>query len=227
MRAKPIKTGFFTHGGGAIRPNAPKDGKRADAENPIKTRFFTCGTCGKNQSAASGGGSLGTRPPFREACRNCHNPPAQPCGKKLSFQRVAEATNNPRLFRDTYWGNFRLALNADTITAEHIQNRDAFAKRWRLRRLLGSVGLYPSTGTGEDFDHPETYKDAEGWVVLVVSNYRGPPPSVLGLVRIAPIYGLGVVSYAGRFASQRELRARLDACGGERKPFAVRGRATR
>lgn len=140
---------------------------------------------------------------------------------------VAAATAFPKLYAGTYWGNFRLDRNADTITAEHIQNRDAFAKRWRLRRLLGSVGLYPSTGTGEDFDHPETYKDAEGWVVLVVSNYRGPPPSVLGLVRIAPIYGLGVVSYAGRFASQRELRARLDACGGKRIPFSVRGRAIR
>jgi len=115
--------------------------------------------------------------------------------------------------------------NAHAITPEIICNRDAFAKRWKLRRLVGGVGRYPATGRKEDFDHPETYKDADGWVVLVVSNYGGPPPSVLGLRRIAPIYGRGVVSYAGRFASMREMRARLDACGGERKPFAVRWRA--
>lgn len=139
---------------------------------------------------------------------------------------VAAATAYPKLYAGTYWGNFRLNMNAESITAEIIQNRDAFAKRWRLRRLLGSVCLYPSIGSGEDFDHPETYKDAEGWVVLVVSNYNAPPPRVLGMVRVAPIYCVGAESYVGRYASQRELRARLEACGGKRKPFSVRGRAT-
>ena len=127
--------------------------------------------------------------------------------------KVAACTSHPKLYGETYWGNFRADCNSVTITPEIIGNRNAFAKRWRLRRLLGTVGLYPSTAQGEDFDHPETYRDAEGWIVLVVSNYKGPPPSVLGLVRIAPIYGVGVVSYVGRFASQRELRARLESCG--------------
>ena len=129
--------------------------------------------------------------------------------------RVAATTLHPELYGGTYWGNFRADRNADAITAEIIENRNRFAKRWRLRRLLGTVGHYPSTGRGEDFDHPETYRDADGWIVLVVSNYGGPPPSVLGMVRIAPIYGRGVESYVGRFASMREMRARLEACGGE------------
>ena len=88
--------------------------------------------------------------------------------------------------------------------------------------MLGGVGQYPAKGKGEDFDHPETYRDADGWVVLVVSNYgKGKPPAVLGLGRIPPVYSRGVVSYAGRFASVRELKARLAACGGDRRPFNV------
>lgn len=136
--------------------------------------------------------------------------------------RVAEATRYPKLYRDTYWGNFRVDLNADVITPEIIHNRNAFAEAWRLRKEAGGVGHYPAKGRGEDFDHPETYKDAEGWVVLVVSNYNGPPSAVLGLGRIAPIYSTATESYAGRFASMREMRARLEACGGDRKPFCVR-----
>lgn len=141
--------------------------------------------------------------------------------------RAADATRYPNLYRDTYWGNFQMDRNGHAITPEIIENRNRFAGRWRLRQSVGGVGRYPATERGEDFDHPETYKDAEGWVVLVVSNYNGPPPAVLGLVRIAPIYGRGVESYVGRFASMKELRARLDACGGKRIPFSVRGRATR
>ena len=88
--------------------------------------------------------------------------------------------------------------------------------------MLGGVGQYPARGRGEDFDHPETYRDADGWIVLVVSNYgKGKPPAVLGLGRIPPIYGRGVVSYAGRFASVRELKARLAACGGDGRPYSV------
>ena len=127
--------------------------------------------------------------------------------------RAADATRCPHLYRDTYWGNFKLDYNADVITPEIVENRNRFAVRWRLRRLLGGVGQYPARAMGEDFDHPEIYKDAKGWVVLVVSNYNGPPPRLLGMVRIAPIYSTAVESYVGRFASVRELKARIVACG--------------
>lgn len=132
----------------------------------------------------------------------------------IQVETAADATRFPHLYRGTYWGNFRLDANADMIGPEIIRNRDAFAKRWELRRRIEAVGRYPATGRGEDFDHAETFKDAEGWVVLVVSNYGSiPPPAVLGMERIAPLYGRGVGSWAGRFASVRELRARLEACG--------------
>lgn len=138
---------------------------------------------------------------------------------------AAGATRFPHLYAGTYWGTSPLDGNGDRITAGIIRNRNAFARRWKLRKPLGWAGPYPVRGRGEDFDHPELYRDAAGWLVLVASNYGGKPPGVLGLARIAPVYARGVVSYAGRFASMRELRARLEACGDWRKPFAVRGGA--
>ncbi len=134
---------------------------------------------------------------------------------------AAEATRCPDLFRGVYWGAFNLANNADMITADILRNRDAFAVEWRLLRCIdGLLTRYPATGRGDDFDHAETYRAEDGAVVLVVSNYNGPPPDVLGLGRVAPIYGRGVESYAGRFASVKELRARLGACRADRMPFA-------
>ena len=83
MSAKPIKTGFFTCGRGQKRPSALVAGNGQDAEKPIAARFFTLGSMGKNSYCRKLLGSLGTRSPFREACRNCHNPPPQPGGEKI------------------------------------------------------------------------------------------------------------------------------------------------
>ena len=74
MRAEPIKTGFFTLGNGAIRPDTPNRQRGQGAENPRRYWFFTLGSMGKNSFAASGTGGLGTHSPFRGVCRNCHNP---------------------------------------------------------------------------------------------------------------------------------------------------------
>ncbi len=140
--------------------------------------------------------------------------------KRLS-RTAATATRFPHLFRATYWGAFKVGRDAETITPEVVENRNRFARQWRLRRNAGGVRPYPQRGQGYDFDHAELYKDAEGWLVLVCSNYGAtPPPVVLGMVKIAPLYCTGAESYAGRYATRRELRARLKACAGDRRPFA-------
>lgn len=135
---------------------------------------------------------------------------------------AADATNRPALYRGTYWGNAPLDKNRGRITPEIIRNRNAFAKRWKLCKPLAWTGKYPARGHGEDFDHPELYRDVAGWIVLVVSNYNAPPPEVLGMVRTAPLYSRGVESYVGRVVSLRELKARLAACDGGKRPFEVR-----
>ena len=129
--------------------------------------------------------------------------------------RTADQTATPALWRDSAWGDLRLDdKNAEAITARIFRNRNFFAEEFGLVRYLSAVRQYPRTRRGLDFDHPEAYRTESGGVVLFVSNYRGPPPPSLGLARIPPIYSTEAESYAGRFASIKEMRASLAACGG-------------
>ena len=135
---------------------------------------------------------------------------------------AAEATDYPELFRDTYWGRFTLARNPD-ITPAIIRNRNAFARDWKLRSRSRALLPRPTVLGGEDYDHAEQYRDEAGWFVLVCSNYGDiPPPAIFGLRKVPPLYCEGATSYAGRFASLRELRARLEAVEGAPKFGAVR-----
>ena len=123
---------------------------------------------------------------------------------------VAHATNHAKLFRPTYWGNFREGPNATTITPAIIENRNRFAAEYDLREAVG-LTLYPHKTPGSDFDHMEVYRDGTGGIVAVCSNYNGPPPSFLGMRPLYPIYSTGTTSYVARFASVKEMRQRFGA----------------
>ena len=130
---------------------------------------------------------------------------------QTASRTAAEATARPDLYGGTYWGNFTLARNPD-ITPAIIANRNRFAEEWRIKARSRALLPRPTVIGGEDYDHAEQYRDEAGWFVLVVSNYGDiPPPPVLGMRTIPPLYCEGATSYAGRFASLRELRARLEA----------------
>ena len=141
---------------------------------------------------------------------------------QTASRTAAEATARPDLYGGTYWGNFTLALNPD-ITPAIIRNRNAFARDWKLRSRSRALLPRPTVLGGEDYDHPELYRDEAGWLVLLVSNYgKTPPPPILAMQRIPPIYHAHATSYAGRYASLSELRARLEAVEGAPKFGAVR-----
>jgi len=141
---------------------------------------------------------------------------------QTASRTAAEATARPDLYGGTYWGNFTLARNPD-ITPAIIANRNRFAEEWRIKARSRALLPRPTVIGGEDYDHAEQYRDEAGWFVLVVSNYGDiPPPPVLGMRMIPPLYCEGATSYAGRFASLRELRARLEAVEGAPKFGAVR-----
>ena len=126
------------------------------------------------------------------------------------FSRFADATDNQRLFQNTYWGNFREGPNATTITPAIVENRNRFAVEYDLREAVG-LTLYPYTPPGSDFDHMEVYRDGNGEIVAVCSNYNGPPPSFLGMRPLYPIYSTGTRSYVARFANVKEMRQRFGA----------------
>ena len=104
-----------------------------------------------------------------------------------------------------------------------IANREAFARNWKIKSRSGAMIPRPTVLGGEDYDHPELYRDEAGWLVLLVSNYgKTPPPPILEMRRIPAIYHQHATSYAGRYASLSELRARLEAVEGAPKFGAVR-----
>ena len=128
---------------------------------------------------------------------------------------AAQATNHPELFRDTYWGCSTLALDSE-ITPAIIANRNRFAEEWKIKARSHALLPRPTVLGGEDYDHIEQYRDADGFFVLVASNYGDgiPPPAVLGMKRIDPLYSTNATSYAARFSTLKELRARLEAAEG-------------
>lgn len=134
---------------------------------------------------------------------------------------AAAATAFPDLYGGTNWGHATLARNPD-ITPAIIANRNGFARDWKLRRRCRAMIPRPTVTGRADYDHPELYRYADGWLVLVVSHYgTTPPPPVLGLRKIPPMYREDATSYAGRFATLRELRARLDAAEGGGPKFGA------
>ena len=137
---------------------------------------------------------------------------------------AAEATARPDLYGGTYWGNFTLARNPD-ITPAIIANRNRFAEEWRIKARSHALLPRPTVLGGEDFDHVEQFRDEAGLLVLVCSNYGDgiPPPAILGMKRIAPLYSTDATTYAGRYATLKELRARLEAVasGGGREKFSA------
>ncbi len=144
--------------------------------------------------------------------------------RKPDTRTAAEATARPDLYAGTYWGNFRIEREAE-ITQEIIRNRNRFAEEWKIMARSHADIPRPTVLGGEDYDHPELYRDADRLFVLVVSNYGHdiPPPAVLGMKLIAPLYSTDATTYAGRYATLKELRARLEAVasGGGREKFST------
>jgi len=136
---------------------------------------------------------------------------------------AAEATDYPELFRDTYWGRFTLARNPD-ITSAIIRNRNRIAAEWELVRQIEAYTLLAAgADVRADFDHAEAYESRWGWIFLLCANDSKPPPPVLGMKPIPPVYTRGVRSHAARYATRREFRARLEAVasGSGRKKFSA------
>ena len=120
---------------------------------------------------------------------------------------VADATDHPKLFRQTYWGNF--ALGDEVITPDIYANRNKLVQEWKLTRAVEAFIPRPALPPRCDFDHPEVYRDRDGGIVLVVSNYNGPPPRALGMQHVDQVYSTATQSYLRRFDSIKELREAL------------------
>ena len=103
-----------------------------------------------------------------------------------------------------------------------IQNaRIRFAEKWGLRKRCILSLPEPRTERGEEWHMPEAFYDRHGRIIQLCHNYGSPPPAIMEMKPIGCLYREDATSYAGRFASLRELRARLDAAEGGGEKFGA------
>lgn len=105
---------------------------------------------------------------------------------------------------------------------EILEARIRFAEKWELRKRCILLIPEPRTKRGEEWSHPEAFRDWHGRIVQLAHNYGSPPPAILGMKPIGCLYREDATSYAGRYVSLREQRARTEATGGGPKFGAAR-----
>ena len=122
---------------------------------------------------------------------------------------AAAATDHPELYAKTVWGRMKQSPEIDEAV---LRNRNRIAEEWRLvRQIEADTLLAAGADVRADLDHAEAYESRKGWIYLLCSNDTRPPPPVLGMKPIPPVYARGVRSFGGRYATKREFRARLEA----------------
>ena len=100
------------------------------------------------------------------------------------------------------------------LSPEILEGRIRFAERWELRKRAILSLPEPRTERGEEWSHPETFYDWHGRIVQIVNNYGSPPPAILEMKPVGCLYREDATSYAARFSTLKELRARLEAAEG-------------
>ena len=108
------------------------------------------------------------------------------------------------------------------VSPEILEARIRFAKKWGLRKRCILSLPEPRTERGEEWSHPEAFYDWHGQIVRLCHNYASPPPAILEMKPVGCLYREDMTTYAGRYASLREQRARTEATGGGPKFGAAR-----
>ncbi len=137
---------------------------------------------------------------------------------------AAAATDHPELYAETVWGRMKLSKNPEMVEPAIIRARNRIAEEWGLvRQIEADTLLAAGADIRADFDHAEAYESRKGWIYLLCANDTRPPPPVLGMKPIPPVYARGMRSYCGQYATKREFRARLEAVtsGSGRKKFSA------
>jgi hypothetical protein len=97
-----------------------------------------------------------------------------------------ELTKYPDIFKGTYWGNFK--EGDESGSPDVIRNRNEFVEFFSIVRkdTAGCVWrLLNEQCLG--LDHHEAYRTQDGKVILVVSVYDWPLPSVCFDIGFAPV----------------------------------------
>ena len=108
------------------------------------------------------------------------------------------------------------------VSPEILEARIRFAEKWGLRKRCILPIREPQPERGEEWSHPEAFRDCHGRIVQLCHNYGSPPPAILEMKPVGCLYREDMTSYAGHYASLREQRARTEATGGGSRFGAAR-----
>jgi hypothetical protein len=131
--------------------------------------------------------------------------------KQTRKENYAQNTRFPKLYGDMYWGCFK--YDGDPRTKRIFANRNVFAKKHFLDRFLSKDkffwrlrGYFPYS----TLDHAELYRSYSCGVLLLVSNYGKPPPSILGMTEcVSPLYSFETKSYFRRWETKEHFEKHL------------------
>ena len=100
--------------------------------------------------------------------------------------------------------------------------RIEFALKWRLKKHVRFLVTDPQLPSGEEWGKYETFRDEDGRLVLLLHNYASSPPKILNMVQVGILCDdYRRKTWAGRYSSMTELRARLEAAEGRGDKFSA------
>lgn len=118
-------------------------------------------------------------------------------------------TNYPKIFKNTYWGNFPM-----TEGNKHLRRKEILEGRNNLIKEFGIISSYDSHKISyrDHFDHCELYKCKGGTVLLITSPYDESAKDFFienGFQEYNKLYSTMAYTYVKEFSSKKEYdRAR-------------------
>jgi hypothetical protein len=128
---------------------------------------------------------------------------------------LSSRTAYPELYDKTYWGGS--AYKGTQAEDEICLNRCELAEKFGLQSLwtrydIPHVLRMSRTDTSTEMDHVEAYLTTAGNVLLIVSNYGYPPPSILRIPEYSgKLYHTAATSYVRLWVSRAAFRKHIKA----------------